>query len=183
MNVRLEGFHCVGYIKAAHGISGELFVQLFTPEADWLGNANKLFLLPAHETAASALQTFEDFKLRRHKAGLIFKSGAIKDRNLAETYKGARVFVREEALRSAPGDRIFLREILGFNVVGKEGQVLGKIEDFSSNGAQDLLVVRTLGNTTALVPFVDDFIVEVDFSNEAITMDLPPGLLTVDQSE
>ena len=58
-----------------------------------------------------------------------------------------------------------------------EGELIGEIVDFSSNGAQDLLVVKTTAGHEALVPFVDDFIFNIDFDARQVRMDLPPGLI------
>lgn len=180
MNVRLGGFHCVGYVQSAHGISGELYFKLFIKQSDWKNGLKEIFLLPKGKEKASDFVIFLEFKFKPHKDGLIFKTSQIKDRNLAETFKGCGVYISEQALKAEPGEPIFLNEILNFSISDPTGNVLGTIEDFSTNGAQDLLVVRTLKNKEALVPLVEEFIVDVDFEKQNIFMDLPKGLLDLD---
>ena len=181
MNVRLSGFHCVGFIQSAHGISGELYIKLFIKQSDWKDGLKELHLLPKGMDAVSNLVRFTEFKFKPHKDGLIFRTPQIKDRNVAETYKGSAVYVSKDVLKAKPGEPIFLNEILEFSISDKAGNVLGTIEDFSSNGAQDLLVVRTLKGKEALVPLVEAFIVDVDFAKQNIVMDLPKGLLDLDE--
>lgn len=128
---------------------------------------------------ATELKEFEVEKSKPHKDGLIVKLKGVPSRNEAETLRKSAVFVSEEVLVSEPGEPIFLGEIEGFTLVSKDDAVLGKITGFSSNGPQDLLKVET-PKGERLVPFIDEFIVDIDFDKECVRMDLPPGLLDED---
>lgn len=148
-----------------------MHVQLFAGQADW--EAEELFLvLPG----TRELKRFALVSERPHKEGLIAVLEGVGDRNAAEAIAKSPVYVSNEVLVSENGEQIFLHEILGFDVTDPAGQVLGRIEAFRDNGAQDLLEVRT-GKGLSLVPFVDDFIVEIDFDKKQVRMDLPPGLI------
>ena len=96
--------------------------------------------------------------------------------------KGQGFYIPDELLISEPGETIFLGEILGFQLRGPDGQVLGEVVDFSSNGLQDLLVVKGPGGKKSDVPFVDDFIVELNFDEKFLVMDLPEGLLDLSKA-
>ncbi len=112
--------------------------------------------------------------IREHSRGLQVQFKEITDRNQSESLQGAHLFGSPDLFVSAPGESIYLREILGFEVLDlSHNQNLGRIESISSNGPQDLLVV---GEKSILTPFVDAFIVEVDFPNRTIRMNLPEGL-------
>ena len=104
------------------------------------------------------------------------KLEGIEDRTAAEKIKGAMFSIPEELLESAEGDTIYLSEILSFSIVDSQGVALGKITGFSSNVAQDLLVVEKVSGGMAEIPFVDHFIVDIDFENEKIQMNLPEGI-------
>lgn len=168
-----QGYHCVGFIKSAHGIRGELFLGLFAGSADW--DSEKLSLcLPG----TSELRDFLLTQLKPHKEGAIIRLQGIDDRNAAELLRKSQVYIPEDVLQAEPGDQIFLAEIQDFRLLDKDGAELGVIAGFSSNGPQDLLRVRVSGtDREALVPFVDDFIVDIDFDKEQVRMDLPPGLI------
>jgi len=172
------GFHCVGWISSAHGIRGELFVRLYAGVADWQEAAEDLFLLPPSGTD---LKKFKKIKLQPHKDGLIARLEGVDDRTLAETFTKAGVYVREEILQSPPGEPVFLKQIEGFEVTSPRGEVLGRIVGFASNGPQDLLRVQTASGE-ALVPLVDAFLVHIDFDKQQVTMDLPPGLLNLEEA-
>ncbi len=164
-------------MKDAHGLRGELYVQLFAKSADWLESADKLFL---EKLGDQDLSPFEILKARPFKEGLIVSLKGIPDRTAAEPWRKAKVFIHEDALVSPPGERVFLHQILNFEVLDGENSV-GRVVGFATNGPQDLLRVATPNGTEALVPFVDAFILSIDFDKRQLKMDLPPGLLTVEE--
>lgn len=176
---KFDGFHCVGWVQSAHGIRGEVFVRLYAGQADWLDEAEQLSLLLKNE---SILKVFSIHKLNVHKDGLIVKFNEVRDRNQADTVAKSGVYIPEEWLESEEGDPVFLKQIDGFEICDKEGAVLGKITGFASNGPQDLLRVKTAAAKEALVPLVDAFLIHIDFDKQQVTMDLPPGLLNLEET-
>lgn len=173
-----SGFYNVGWIKSAHGIRGELFLRLHADRADWADETEILSLLPPGQ---SDLETFTIVEMSKHKDGWILRLEGLTDRNRAETYAKSAVYIDEELLESEPGEQIFLKQILGFSVVDKNGLVLGVIEGFASNGPQDLLRVKPSSGKEALIPLIDAFLVHIDFDKKQVTMDLPPGLLNLEE--
>ncbi len=118
---------------------------------------------------------------RAFKDGLIVKFQEIRDRNQAEQLVKYKVYISDDSLVSPPGERIFLKQILNFTLVEySSGKAQGKICGFASNGPQDLLQISYRGREV-LVPFVDDFLVNIDFDKKEVTMDLPEGLLDVEE--
>lgn len=177
-NLVFAGFHRVGYVKSAHGIRGELFLGLFAKKADWLEDVKDLALLKEGQTT---LQILEISSLREHKDGLIAQLKGIADRNESELWRRAAVYVRQEALVAAQPGEIYLHQIEGFELADAAGVILGRIEGFGTNGPQDLLKVLVAANgRQALVPFVQAFIVDIDFDKKLVRMDLPPGLLDIE---
>ncbi|MES2857236.1 MAG: ribosome maturation factor RimM [Bdellovibrionota bacterium] len=170
-----NGFVTVGKMKDAHGIRGELFIVLFAGEAEWLTGLKTIRLIPP-EGATGEMQEFSVKSIRPHKNGMIVKSGDLSDRNQAEALKGKLLEVPESFLISKPGETVFLREVLGFEVSTEDKGVIGKVVEFSSNTAQDLLVVKAKSGTYE-IPFVEAFVKNIDYDGKKILLDLPLGLL------
>ena len=187
----------VGKVKDAHGIRGELFIVLFAGEAAWLNQLKSIRLVNDPDAAAPRVNphqkltpakpakpqpkgplTFAVKSARIHKNGLIVKSADIRDRNHAEELRGMLLEVPESFLISKPGEELFLREVLGFGIVdlNRDGEKIGSVKGFSSNGAQDLLVVKAATGDVE-IPFVTDFVDEIDYAAKEIRMKLPAGLL------
>lgn len=169
-------YHLVGKVKEAHGIRGELYLLLFAKRADWLEQLEKIHLEKEEPHGESDQRTLSIQKLRAHKSGLILKSPDLNDRNEAETLKGYLFYIPAELLVAPSGERPYLIELLGFRITDPEKNFLGEVSGFSSNGAQDLLVVKTAQGDFE-VPYVDAFIRAVDYENQVLEMDLPEGLL------
>ena len=163
----------MGYVKGAHGIRGEVFVGLFAERADWLDAVVELGLVLPRQKEA---KTYAIEAIRPHKEGLIAALGGIITRNDSEALRGAHVYIDETALESEPGEPIFLRQIEGFRLIDANDGEIGTITGFSTNTSQDLLRVTTSGGD-ALVPFVEAFLLNIDFDKREVKMDLPPGLL------
>ncbi len=172
------GYYNVGWIKSAHGIRGELFLRTNADRADWAEDVDTLALLPKGGTS---LEEFKIVSMSPHKDGWIVKLLGVTDRNRAEELAKSSVYIDENLLEAEPGKSVYLKQILGFEVVDKNGLVLGRVRGFSSNGPQDLLNLELAGGGEALVPLVDAFLVFIDFDKKQITMDLPPGLINLEE--
>ncbi len=175
----------VGKVRDAHGLKGELFIALFAKEAEWLPVLKDLTLVrkeASPEGDGKLVSVSRSFPIKRHKlhkSGIIVKVDGIFDRTEAETYQGALIQIPKTSLISKPGDKIFLSEILGFQVLKKGVGEIGIVEGFSSNGVQDLLVVKTQKGDFE-IPLIQEFLVYMDFKNRVMEMDLPLGLLGED---
>ena len=167
-----EPFVRVGRVKDAHGIKGEIFITLFAGEAAWLGKLKEIRLV----REAGETRVLNSKSVRFHKNGLIAKTEEIRDRNEAEAMVGWFLEIPSEFLVSEKGETIYLREIQGFRVFTKQKGEVGTVENFASNGAQDLLVIKTNWGEFE-VPFVEAFVERMDFEAREIHLDLPEGLL------
>jgi 16S rRNA processing protein RimM len=165
----------VGKIKDAHGVKGELFVLLFAGEAAWLDQLKTLRLVES-ERLDAPVKELELRAAKLHKNGFIAKTADLKTRNEAECLRGWLVEVPAEFFVSAKGEAIYLREIQGFQVFTKEKGSIGTIEGFGTNGAQDILLIKTSWGDFE-VPFVETYVVKLDFAGQEIHLNLPEGLL------
>ncbi|MFN9067751.1 MAG: ribosome maturation factor RimM [Bdellovibrionales bacterium] len=166
----------VGKVKAPHGIRGELFILIFSGDTSW---KKKLKNAKIRDPFSDSSLSLTIKSSREHKEGLILSTLEVIDRNKAETLKGWDFYVDEELLKSNPGETIYLSEIMGFEVFLKEACV-GIVQGVSSNGAQDLLMVRNEEHLFE-IPFVKDFIVSLDFKNHKVMMDFPSELMELNK--
>lgn len=161
----------IGKVKEAHGLKGELYVLLFTKESPWLGRLREFALAAGDE---GPFEVHERERAKAFKDGLILKAPGVTDRTAAESKKGLLFYLPSDLFVSAPGEEIYLREIEGFEV-RNEGESVGPIRGFSSNGPQDLLLVEREGRTIE-IPFVEAFLDRIDFEGRIVWMRLPEGL-------
>lgn len=169
----MSSLKLVGKIIEAHGLKGEVFVHIFSKEAPWLKQIKTIGLGP---TTTKSEREYEVTKASPHRHGIILKFKGVDDRNASEAIEKQFLFIDADHLVSKKGEAIYLKEIEGFEVFDQDKSV-GKIEGFSSNGPQDLLVVVTPDEREVEIPFVEAFLVDIDFEAKKVLMNLPPGLV------
>lgn len=171
------GQKLVGKVMDAHGIRGDIYCLIFSGDSSWCDQLESLNLQKngkSHE--------FEIVKLKPFKKGFIATLKEFTDRNKAEEFKGAELWVDEELFTSENGESLYLSEILNFTLIDKSLGKIGLVENFSSNGIQDLLVVKAQNSDEFEIPFVKEYVLDIDFSKKEMTMDLPEGLLEINKS-
>lgn len=187
-------YRAVGRVKDAHGLKGEIWVVLFAGHADWLEELRETggFLLSGSEevTSEDDLQNdVTEFTLKGakpHKNGIILQSPQLTDRTAAEKLRGKFLIIPDSYLEADAGEEFYLSEVEGFQVL--EGETaIGKVVGFTSNVAQDLLIVSLANDARPGVkegdkidiPFVEAIVVGVDAEAESLEVELPPGLIEV----
>ncbi|MFP5519616.1 MAG: ribosome maturation factor RimM [Bdellovibrionia bacterium] len=172
----------IGKVKEAHGLKGDLYVLVFSGEVSWLPRL-KTFAVKSAKASAEDMQTFTVQRVKPFKQGFIVKANEIENRNQSEVMKGWEFYIDSELLVSKAGESIYLGEIQNFTVKNPEQVIIGKITGFGSNGAQDLLVIEKTDGKSSEIPFVEAYLKKIDFKNQSIIMDLPEGLLSLDEIE
>jgi 16S rRNA processing protein RimM len=106
---------------------------------------------------------------RRHRGRWLLRFEGVTGRNAAEELQGV-VLEGEPLGRDTLGEReIWVHDLLGCDVVDRDGRVLGTVDAVEANPAHDLLVL----DGGALIPMV--FVVEHDASR--VVVDVPDGLV------
>lgn len=75
-----------------------------------------------------------------------------------------------------------LPNLLNFQIQNIRGQVIGIVSDFIEGPLQDLLVAQIRGQEV-LIPWHDEFILEVDEEKSMLTVSIPEDLIELNQAE
>jgi 16S rRNA processing protein RimM len=150
----------VGRIVKPHGIKGEVVVELITNRTERVAPGSVL------TAAGGPLEVERSRMFEATGAGRwIVAFRGVVDREGAEGLRG-------EVLQADPvedPDGLWVHQLIGAEVVDRDGIVLGTVEAVEANPASDLLVL----NTGTLIPL--RFV--VDHRSGQVEVDLPPGLL------
>jgi 16S rRNA processing protein RimM len=106
---------------------------------------------------------------RVHGATVVAKLAGIEVREAALALKGRKVAVARSALPDAQDGRYYLADLVGLEVVNGQGERLGVVRRWFSNGPQDLMEVA--GEKTRLVPWVAAVVKRVDLGAKLIEVD------------
>ena len=110
-----------------------------------------------------------------HADSIVATSVDVPDRNAAEALRGARVFVPRSSFPTAAENEYYWVDLIGLDVVNREGEAMGQVKDLLSTGPQTVLVLGYLDaagkEAERMIPFVSAFVDAVDVPGCRITVD------------
>ena len=166
----------VGRIADAWGVKGWFKVLPHSADPQALFSSTRWYLQPSEKGA----KTFSGTVLLRvretkdHSDAVVARADGVEDRDAAEALKGARIFIPRSSFPSAGDDEFYWVDLLGLEVVNREGVLLGTVKDLMSTGPQTVLVVGYEEGGKALermIPFVAQYVDGVDQGAKRITVD------------
>lgn len=191
----------VGRIVDAWGVKGGIKVMPFSSDPQALFCTKKWFLRPSEQAAgalsrpsaktgapsvakpaaaAPARLTAPRFlqmtTVREQGDVIVGTAEGLDDRNDAEALKGARVFVSRSAFPTPEPDEYYWIDLIGLNVVNRQGEFLGQVADLMATGPHSVLrcVVPAAEGQDAverLIPFVSAYIDSVSLADKRIVAD------------
>jgi 16S rRNA processing protein RimM len=172
----------VGRIADAWGIKGWFKIIPYSASPEALFSSKRWFLLPpekrsgvvAKEPLFSKPQLLKIRIAKEHADTVVVQADGVDDRNTAELLKSCRIFISRQSFPSAAKDEYYWVDLLGCEVVNRDGMSLGKVKDLMSTGPQTVLVAEREVEGKAvetLIPFVDAYVDTVSLADKRITVD------------
>lgn len=162
----------VGYITGAYGLKGWVRVRPYSADADALLAARNWWLDKPEMRDVSMMQS------KTHGGDVVAQIMGVADRDAAEALKGATVQISRSHFPALPDNEFYWVDLIGLVVENPQGEVLGTVSDMMDNGAHPILRVdagpdrSAPGKTTELlIPFVDQFVLNVDRTAGKIKVD------------
>ena len=166
----------VGRIADAWGVKGWFKVLAHSADPEALFSSKRWFLLPTER----GLQSFSGTakisikESKRHSDSVVATALGIDDRTAAEALKGSRIFISRSSFPSVAKDEYYWVDLIGLDVINREGEALGVVKELLSTGPQTVLVIEyELDGKTAerMIPFVSVYVDEVDIAAKRIRVD------------
>ena len=105
-------------------------------------------------------------QVKEHSGTLLAKLAGLESREAAQKLKGSKVLVRRDALPQPEAGHYYLADLVGLEVVNEQGVVLGLVQRWVFNGAQD--VMEVVGEKSRLIPWTALVVRNVDLPNRRI---------------
>ncbi|HVE53631.1 MAG TPA: ribosome maturation factor RimM [Ramlibacter sp.] len=169
----------VGRILDAWGVKGWLKVLPHSADPQALFSSKRWFLQPTERglPAFSGTVLLRVREAKDHSDSVVARADGVEDRATAELLRGARVFIPRSSFPTADKDEYYWVDLLGLDVVNREGVHLGVVRDLLSTGPQTVLVVEYQEDGKPLermLPFVAAYVDGVDLEGRRITVDWQP---------
>ena len=166
----------VGRILDAWGIKGWFKVLPHSADPQALFSSTRWYLQPAEKgpKTFSGTVLLRVRETKEHSDSVVARADGVADRTGAEALRGARIFIPRSSFPTAQGDEYYWVDLLGLDVVNREGVHLGRVKDLMATGPQTVLVVEyeEAGKTLErMLPFVAAYVDGVDLAARRIDVD------------
>ena len=114
-------------------------------------------------------RSYQVAEARIHSSTVVAKLAGIETREQALELKGAQVSMARDALPDPGAGHYYLADLVGLEVLNEQGEGLGTVKQWLTNGAQD--VMEVVGSRTRLIPWVSVVVKEVDLIARRIVVE------------
>ena len=168
----------VGRIGRAHGVLGEATIEIRTDLPD------ERFVVGARlqtDPASNGPLTIES--ARDHNGILLLKFAEVKDRTAIEKIRDTLLLADVDMAQEAEyEDEYHVQQLIGCAVVLESGEEIGVLTDVLNLPGQDVLAIAGASGEI-LIPFIAEFVPDVNLEDRRITVIPPAGLLELHNSE
>jgi 16S rRNA processing protein RimM len=159
----------VGFLRRAHGLRGEIIMDLHTDFPERLQSGRKLWVGEEHRPVELA-------GARPHAKGMLVKFKGVESPEEAGTLRNQWVYVRASDVPRLPEGKLYQHEIYGFDVVDEHGEPLGQLVEILETGANDVYIVRREDGTEILLPAIPSVILEINAPRRLMRVHVLEGL-------
>jgi 16S rRNA processing protein RimM len=174
-------FIIVGRVRKAHGIRGEVVVEVITDEPDAVFASGRRVL------AGTATGDLAPNRLELHigstrpfSEGLLVAFAEVPDRNAAETWRGRYLLLPADELPAPDENEVYVHDLVGMRVELVGGQPVGTVEEIyelPQGLAIDVRRTAPRETETVMLPYDDRTVASVDKAARVIVVTPPEGLL------
>ena len=165
----MKQFLETGKITGTHGLKGEVRVQPWADSPEFLAEFDELYL----DKGAKKIGITSS---RVHKNMLIMKIKGIDTVEQADALRNKVLYMNRNDVELEEG-AYFIQDLIGLDVIDDDtGERLGRLDDVSETGANDVYHVRTDEGRVFLIPVIPDVIREVSLEEGCVKIFKMKGL-------
>lgn len=165
----------VGKIINTHGLKGEIKVEVYTdfPNERFAVN-NSLYV---GLTEGGVMTEIIVTDVWSHKQFYILKFKNYNNIDQVQQFLNQYIWISSEEQHELEENAYYYNQIIGCNVETVTGESIGTVTDIMETGANDVWVIKRLGQPSLLIPYIEDVVVNVDCDQKKILINPLAGLL------
>src|SRR6266508_5043272 len=160
----------VGFLRRAHGLQGEMIMDLHTDFPERFRNGRKLFV-------GEEYKVMKVESVRSHAKGMLIKFKGIETPEDTAQFRNQWVYVKASDVPASPEGQNYQHELFGFKVVDENENPLGELVEIIETGANDVYVVRDESGKEILLPAIPSVILDLDPIRRLMRVHLLEGLI------
>lgn len=174
----------LGRFQEAWGLKGWLHVLPYGADTEALLACSEWYLQPPEARFARGFSVFagcvsvQMAEIKIHADGVVARIDGIDDRSAAEALKGVRIYVPRSAFPATPEGEYYWVDLIGLDVVNREGVHMGVVRDLLPTGPHSVLVLEytetmdgVQRTAERMIPFVSAYVDGVDTTARRISVD------------
>lgn len=174
-------FIIVGRVRKAHGIRGEVVVELITDAPDAIfASGRRVFAGTTDGDLAPGSPELHVKTSRPFNEGLLVGFAEVPDRNAAELWRARFLLLPAAELPPPQEDQVYLHDLVGMHVHLADGEVVGTVEqiyELPQGLAIDVRRSAPRASETVMLNYDDRTVASVDKVARVIVVTPPEGLL------
>ena len=174
-------FIIVGRVRKAHGIRGEVVVELITDAPDAaFAPGRRVFAGTAFGDLAPNRPELRVRTARPFNDGLLVGFDEVPDRTAAETWRGRYLLLPADELPQPDDEEVYVHDLVGMRVELASGEVVGTVDEIyelPQGLAIDVRRAAPRERETIMLPYDDRTVASVDKTARVIVVTPAEGLL------
>lgn len=150
-------------IGAPHGVKGEVRLKSFTADPLAIRSYAPLQLADGRVMTLTAARKQGDM--------LVVRFAGIDSREAAQLLTNAKLFAPRTALPEPGEDEFYHADLIGLDVFGEDGTVIGRVAALHDFGAGDIVEIRLPNGRSVDVPFTRAAVPVIDVAGGRIGVD------------
>ncbi len=161
----------VGKIINTHGLRGEVKVAAWTDYPEVFEDIEYVYV-----KKKDAYERLDISNIKYQRSNLIVKFSQIKDIDEAQRYKNFILYAERVQLGKLPEGAHYIADLIGLEVVTKEGKSVGTIADVINTGGSDIYDIKREGQKNLMIPVIDEVVLNIDVEGGRVTVNMMDGL-------
>jgi len=164
----------VGYLRRAHGVKGDLIMEVLTDFPERLRPATNVLVGKDHQPV-----TIES--VRKYHEGLLVKFVGFNTPEAVSHFRNRLVYVTAADRPKLPEGQFYHHELIGFDVVDEKEVCIGNLNEIVQTGANDVYVVKRRDGNELLLPVIASVVLDINVDRRLIRVHLMDGLIEESQ--
>jgi len=180
----MEDYILIGIVRKVRGNKGDLKVEPMSDVSERFDNMDTALI---RKNGSTEVVEFKLEKSELVNEYVVMKIDGVDSYDEASAFLGSEILIPESERGSLPSDTYFIDSLVGMNVKDSSGKKIGVVTDVhSANGTsrrsshsigQDLILIETVSGSEFSLPFVKEFVKEIDPDKREMRVELIEGMI------
>jgi 16S rRNA processing protein RimM len=159
-------FLAVGRFRHAHGVKGEITMDVLTDFPERLDKGKEVF-------AGERRQLLRIKSMRWKDTLLLLSFEGYEDCDQVNELRNQILYVRGENLPPLPDGHYYFHQLRGLKVQDESGELLGILDEILETGANDVYMVHSMEGKEILLPAIKTVILNVNLEKGEMVVHPP----------